>query len=121
MSPVVDEVDQLIRTLIVVEATWFDLIIGAAIILNALIMALSLERDALRTADTVGIARDGGEWPSSETVFLVFEHLFTLFFLSELILKLVVYGLGFFKTKMNLLDFIIVLGAVLETYFRFAC
>eukprot|EP00746_Dinoflagellata_sp_MGD_P132737 gnl/MRDRNA2_/MRDRNA2_66430_c0_seq1.p1 gnl/MRDRNA2_/MRDRNA2_66430_c0~~gnl/MRDRNA2_/MRDRNA2_66430_c0_seq1.p1 ORF type:complete len:384 (+),score=55.27 gnl/MRDRNA2_/MRDRNA2_66430_c0_seq1:271-1422(+) len=86
------------------------------IVINALVMAINLEYQGLETADAVGISPDGGEWPSAEEAFLVFEHIFTVFFVMELVIKLVVYRCNFFTQGWNVMDFLIVCSAILDTY-----
>lgn len=99
-----------------VMSTKFDLFIGVMIIANSLTMGLELEYKGTLTADSIGITPDEGNWPGADPGFEVLEHIFTIIFLIEFILRFFVMGLAYFKVLFNLLDVTVVVTSCLELY-----
>lgn len=100
----------------VVNSNQFDMTVGYAILLNSIVMALNLEFEGEKTRDVIGLSSNIGGWPEADSIFLFFEHSFTLFFLVELILRLTTLGWRYFKSGWNIMDFVIVASSVVDVY-----
>eukprot|EP00400_MALV-I_sp_L67-5_P000018 gene18-393_t len=87
-----------------VDTTKFNVAIGLAIILNAIFIGLETD---LGPTDTEIDKR---------FTWYVIEFVFTLIFFVEMILRQYYHGLDYFKSSWNLLDFSLVVIAVLETW-----
>lgn len=98
------------------KGTGFDLVIGMFILVNAVVMGIELEYGGSVTATAMDIEMDTEEWPAAKSAFLVFEHLFAIIFIIELILRVVANGFAYFKQVANLLDCGIVLVSILDLY-----
>jgi voltage-gated sodium channel len=85
-----------------IEHWLFNGVIMSGICVNALQMGLELQFE-------------GDPW---DTVWLICENFFTAFFLGELLIKLPKMGFRkFFSAKANILDFIVVVVAVVDNWF----
>lgn len=100
----------------VVKSTAFDLAVGAVILINALVMAITLEYEGGLSADKIGITADDDDWPGAEMAFMVMDHLFAVIYIIELTLRLLVIGREYFKSILNCMDFLVVMVAVVELY-----
>eukprot|EP00746_Dinoflagellata_sp_MGD_P131142 gnl/MRDRNA2_/MRDRNA2_64957_c0_seq1.p1 gnl/MRDRNA2_/MRDRNA2_64957_c0~~gnl/MRDRNA2_/MRDRNA2_64957_c0_seq1.p1 ORF type:complete len:674 (+),score=94.57 gnl/MRDRNA2_/MRDRNA2_64957_c0_seq1:66-2024(+) len=98
-----------------VHSSQFDLLVCCAIFMNSITMALSLEYQGEKTGGDSGlVSYDESRWPNAEGAFSGFEYFFTIFFLIELIIRLVKEGKRYFDSKMNWMDFFIVCTTVLD-------
>ena len=57
-----------------------------------------------------------GAWPAAEQSFVVFDYLFTIGFLAELIARLGTFGIKYLCSAANALDALIVVSSVLDTF-----
>eukprot|EP00746_Dinoflagellata_sp_MGD_P116479 gnl/MRDRNA2_/MRDRNA2_52326_c0_seq2.p1 gnl/MRDRNA2_/MRDRNA2_52326_c0~~gnl/MRDRNA2_/MRDRNA2_52326_c0_seq2.p1 ORF type:complete len:624 (-),score=98.97 gnl/MRDRNA2_/MRDRNA2_52326_c0_seq2:200-1972(-) len=99
-----------------IHSSKFDMMIGLLIIANSIVMGLRLEHEGMFSADKIGIKRDDGNWPNAGAAFVVLEHIFTIVFIIEMILRVAVMGRTYFTQPFNLMDFAIVLVSVLDVY-----
>lgn len=100
----------------VINSNGFDVLIGAVILMNAIVMGLELEWQGQQSADKLGLERDDGDWPNAKEAFLVLEHTFTIVYLVELILRLAVMGCAYFRSALDWVDFVVVVCSCLELY-----
>lgn len=94
----------------------FDLMVGVIIVANAVVMALRLEYEATFIADSIGLKRDDGAWPEAKQAFHVLEHVFSITFLLEFLLRFRFMACSYFKNAFNCMDFAIVVISVSELY-----
>lgn len=99
-----------------INSQTFDLAIGFIIVVNAIVMGLELEYQAMQSAELIGLEPDEGNWPNAEDAFLALNHVFTVLYTIEFLLRISAMGCGYFKLKLNWIDFIIVVTSVLELY-----
>eukprot|EP00746_Dinoflagellata_sp_MGD_P123540 gnl/MRDRNA2_/MRDRNA2_58171_c0_seq1.p1 gnl/MRDRNA2_/MRDRNA2_58171_c0~~gnl/MRDRNA2_/MRDRNA2_58171_c0_seq1.p1 ORF type:complete len:632 (+),score=131.16 gnl/MRDRNA2_/MRDRNA2_58171_c0_seq1:121-2016(+) len=100
----------------VITSTSFDLFIGMMIMANSIVMGLELEYRAMDSAAVIGVHPDEGNWPDADAAFAVLEHVFAIFFLVELMLRVSAIGKQYFKQALNWMDILIVAVSVLELY-----
>lgn len=94
----------------------FDILIGFVIVLNALMMAGKGEYEGVTTAKTLGRAPDTQRWESADSFFNVFEHGFAMFFLLEIIIRLMLDGKAYIQIVSNWFDIIIVVVSLLDLF-----
>jgi len=99
-----------------VDAQAFDTVVGIMIVLNAIVMALDLEHEGHTSAESLGLSPDTNDWPAADQTFAVFRHVFTIFFLLELLIRLSALGKEYFHSAFNCMDFLIVAFSILEMY-----
>eukprot|EP00746_Dinoflagellata_sp_MGD_P145872 gnl/MRDRNA2_/MRDRNA2_78428_c0_seq1.p1 gnl/MRDRNA2_/MRDRNA2_78428_c0~~gnl/MRDRNA2_/MRDRNA2_78428_c0_seq1.p1 ORF type:complete len:665 (+),score=119.84 gnl/MRDRNA2_/MRDRNA2_78428_c0_seq1:103-2097(+) len=99
-----------------VKGPKFDMIIGVAIVLNALTMAVHSEYEGFNTANVLGISPDLASWNEAKMAFDTLEHLFAIFFAAEILLRLAVEGKPYLRAMVNWFDIGIVLVSVVDLY-----
>merc|ERR1712232_256567 len=57
-----------------------------------------------------------GMWPNAKTTSLVFEHMFGIVFMMELVYRLSIHKLAFFRNGFNAFDAFLVLASTVELY-----
>lgn len=77
--------------------------------LNAILIFLELEKQGAEIAAELGIAPDVTGWDSLEVGFHIADHVFNAFYLTELIIKLVIMRSAYFKDAMNIIDAVVAL------------
>lgn len=102
-----------------VHGPHFEAFFALLITMNAFIMALEVQYNGmdiglvLKYPGMTATAAD--EWPGAHEVFTVLEIMFGVVFVIELVIKIVVLRIKFFKAAWNLLDMAIVGGWLLDT------
>ncbi|QTD54567.1 ion transporter [Parasphingorhabdus cellanae] len=81
-----------------IESAWFQNAIMAVIVVNAVVIGLETSADVMASFGPVLIALD---------------QIAIVIFVIEILLKLLVYRLGFFRSGWNIFDFVIVSAALL--------
>lgn len=94
----------------------FDMIIGVMIIINALTMAVHAEYEGFNTANKLGISPDLTSWYKADIAFGTLQHLFTIFFAVEILLRLAVEGKSYVKVIANWFDIVIVTVSLVDLY-----
>jgi hypothetical protein len=94
------------------RSSQFDVLVGVFILANMLLLMIGIQHDGSRN-------EPGLDRPHSsviDDILHMFEHIFTAFFLLELILRLAADGVHFLHSIANFLDGLIVLGSCLDTW-----
>jgi hypothetical protein len=107
-----------------VNSPRFDLMVGALIFLNFLLLAAEVEyRGRALSADVPHVVCDGEDWTycgarafAAEDGLIVMEHVFTAAFATELLLRLSAEGLHYFHAWSNRLDAAIVVVGALDSW-----
>lgn len=90
---------------IMIESIWFQNAIMAVIVINAIVIGLETSTDAMAAVGPILIALD---------------QIAIVIFVVEILLKLLVYRLQFFRSGWNIFDFVIVSAALLPLGGNFA-
>jgi len=90
----------------------FDMLVGLTILANLVLIMIRIQYEGQ-------IHKPGFEKPGSsamDTFLTVLEHFFTLFFLVELILRLLANGVGYLRSISNVIDGLIVFGSCFDSW-----
>lgn len=102
----------------VVETDIFEMFISCLILGNVIVMAAAVQYRGLDIGFAIeypgSTARADDLWPGAANVLNILDVFFTLVFFLELLLRLTVYRLAFFKLALNWLDFTVVLFSFME-------
>lgn len=98
-----------------VKSTKFDAMVGAIIVLNLVTMAAQLEYDGW-SISAVLVHQKPYRHLLIEDIFFGLEHLFTVFFAIELVVRLIAQGLSYLKHFASCLDALIVLVSSLDSW-----
>merc|ERR1712232_593966 len=114
---------ELRRRLIDFASGPFDLIMGAVIVANTAVMFAQLQIDGYRTGQSLGIEDTDIDWidPGSDYIWEFFEHFFNFVFTTELVFRVCVLRLYYFKDASNVFDASIVLMTDLNVYVLAYC
>eukprot|EP00931_Biecheleriopsis_adriatica_P060159 TRINITY_DN36114_c0_g1_i1.p1 TRINITY_DN36114_c0_g1~~TRINITY_DN36114_c0_g1_i1.p1 ORF type:complete len:610 (+),score=102.00 TRINITY_DN36114_c0_g1_i1:25-1854(+) len=93
---------------------YFDFAVGVLILTNSVVMLLDLEAQGAETAVLLGLRSHG--WTGAESFFSVFEHIFAVMFLLELIARVAIEKRRYFRQAMNGLDAMLVLISCIDLY-----
>jgi voltage-gated sodium channel len=99
-----------------IDGQGFDLLMGVVILANAFVMSIQLEYEGTITASGLGLSADTNDWPSAKSAFFVLQHLFTLIFVFEIIARVFIWGLRYYRSIVNLFDLGIVIISLLDLY-----
>lgn len=95
--------------------TKLDFIVGIVIVANAACMMVQLEWQGSQSAKALGLF-DSQDWGVAEEVFQAIEHVFTIFYVGELTIRLRQEGCSYFCQAFNLFDFVLVVFSALELW-----
>jgi len=90
----------------------FDMLVGGFIIANMLLLMLGIQYEGAKNEPGL----DSVHSSEIDAVLRIFEHIFTAFFLLELILRLAADGVRYFYSISNGLDGLIVFGSCLDSW-----
>ncbi|CAK9068960.1 unnamed protein product [Durusdinium trenchii] len=102
----------------IIETDIFEMFISLLILGNVVVMAAAVQYRGLDIGFSIAYpgrnqpASDG--WPGAESVLNFFDVAFTLVFFAEMVLRLFVYDISFFKLALNWLDFTVVVFSFIE-------
>lgn len=99
-----------------VHNTKFDIVIGALVVFNVIVMFAQLEKDGHENGETLKLHDPSTFWANSSAAFEYIEHGFNAAFVMELTLRLVVERCGFFRSGPNVLDAFIVVTSCADAY-----
>ncbi|CAJ1342232.1 unnamed protein product [Effrenium voratum] len=97
------------------DTTFVDTFAGAAVLLNALVMAFELECQGHQVGEQVGIPDSMG-CTDVDPLFKILEHVFTLTFALELIWRLARFRWSYFNECFNIFDALLVSLGCLDLY-----
>jgi len=100
----------------VINSGMFESATGAMVIFNVVLMFLQLERQGHQAGVALKMVPDDGEWNGSDSVFTVCEHIFTIWFVMELGLRITSNGIQTLKIPGNFVDALIVVVTSLDLY-----
>ena len=102
----------------IIETDIFEMFISCLILGNVIIMAAAVQYRGIDLGFTLeypGSDTPAGDlWPGAAKVLHVLDVFFTLVFFLELLVRLLIYGISFFKLALNWLDFTVVLFSFME-------
>lgn len=102
----------------VIETDIFEMLISCLILGNVVVMAAAVQYRGFDIGFALeypgSTSRADDLWPGAANVLHVLDVFFTLIFFLELLLRLTVYRLAFFKLALNWLDFTVVLFSFME-------
>jgi len=102
---------------IFVRSRTFDLIAGIVVSVNAVVMVFELEYKGLVIGAQLGEnSWSAATWHGAETAFRLLDHVFTISFLIEFILRVAANGIVFLRAFVNWIDGITVFASCLELY-----
>lgn len=98
----------------VVDKNWFNMIIGAVILSNTLVIGFEIDYGPKPELDV-----DGYEIPleiKDRTMWYALEAVFSVIFILEAMLKMYYYRLDYFKSWPNRFDFSLVILSIVDTF-----
>jgi len=94
----------------------FDYVVGSVILLNFIVMMLHSQWQGYKASVTLGIRKDDGSWNQFHKWFGIGEHAFTAFFIAELLARIGVYKLRYFRSIPHIFDASLVLCSAVDLY-----
>lgn len=102
----------------ILTSSKFDMVVCVLLTLNVLFMGLDLQHDGIDIGNSIGYSGyslpAAEAWPNIKEVLYVADLLFEIFFLTDVVLRILVLRLEFWRSPMNYIDFIVVTVAVVE-------
>lgn len=99
-----------------IRSTRFDVLCGVVICLNAVVMGVELEFAGIQNEALLSNKARNADIDSTEWLFTLLDHLFSITFTVELVLRLIAYGKQFLKLAMNWIDIFTVTTSLVELY-----
>jgi len=99
-----------------IDGQGFDLFMGLVILANAFVMSIQLEYEGTIAASSLGLSADTNHWPRAKSAFFVLQHLFTIIFVFEIIARVCMWGLQYYRSAVRFLDLGIVMISVVDLY-----
>mmetsp|Transcript_20327 Transcript_20327/g.47432 ORF Transcript_20327/g.47432 Transcript_20327/m.47432 type:complete len:629 (-) Transcript_20327:165-2051(-) len=102
------------------QSTWFEGVITSLLLVNVLWMGLELQIGGSKVAYEIGISPSPLLSPETyqimETCFNVGDILFTAIFAIDVLVRIIVLGLGFWKVCMNYVDLGVTITSLAEVF-----
>eukprot|EP00930_Biecheleria_cincta_P038986 TRINITY_DN26803_c0_g1_i1.p1 TRINITY_DN26803_c0_g1~~TRINITY_DN26803_c0_g1_i1.p1 ORF type:complete len:580 (-),score=102.46 TRINITY_DN26803_c0_g1_i1:204-1943(-) len=103
---------------VVLTSHKFDMVVCMLLTMNVLFMGIELQHDGIDIGNEIGYAgysQPAAEaWPNVKQVLWVGDLVFEFFFLTDVVLRILVLRREFWCSPMNYIDFIVVTVAVVE-------
>jgi len=94
----------------------FDLLMVVIILANAVVMSIQLEYEGTSAARSIGLSPDITNWPSAGCDFFVLQHVFSIIYVLEIVARVRIWGLQYYRSVVNVLDLGIVIVSLLNMY-----